>query len=188
MLSRGTFIVIAGLIFMVILTSWYAASLTRIFPLPNSGVINMGVLTNAHVIQTTDRGALQYQGDMATATELSNGDVSFAGLSVLFYGATKAAPWHLKADTGSTLKRGKQVNLKGHVVASRVAYGTAPALVIKTYAASIYPELQQIKGSGLITFSQPGSINTMHGTGFIADLKGKWIKLLSQVKGIYAPR
>jgi LPS export ABC transporter protein LptC len=188
MLNRGSFLVTASLIFLVVLTSWYAASLTRIIPLVGSGLINMGVLTNATVTQTTATGALQYKGSIKTATEFNNGNINFDVLNLIFFGdQPNQVPWNLTADAGTVIDHNSQINLQGHVIASRLQTGTTPPILIQTDSASIYPDTQLIKGSSLITFSQPGSINKTTAVGFVANLQAKWLKLLSQVRSVYAP-
>lgn len=190
MLNRGSMLVVGLLILILVITSWYAASMTRIASImQGGGLINMGVLTGTHVIQTTDQGALLYEGTMQSATEFNNGDIHFVALNVNFYnGQVNLPPWQLSADTGSVMENNQQIDLDGHVLLSRKAATGIFPVVVATDHAAIYPNTERITGTGLITFTQPGTINKMSGIGFVADIQAKWIKLLSNVQGIYAPR
>lgn len=189
MLNRSSFLVTLALALLVAITSWYAASLTRIGQIPGGGLINMGIISNASMIQTTTTGALQYQGSVQSANEYNNGDIDFEGLNLKYYGTDSSpVPWLLSSNQGSVLERGEEINLIGNVTASRTQAGTAPPMLIQTESAVIYSDTKQIKGPGLITFSQPGSINKTTAVGFVADLQAKWLKLLSLVRSTYAPR
>ena len=188
MLNKTTTAVVATMIAMVVATGWYAASLTRFTPFSAGALFNMGALTKLHLIQATDIGSIQYQGDIAEATEFNNGDIDFTGMNVTYYGDGQSAPWTLLADKGTALDHHSQINLLGHVNASQPAANKNPPLLIQTDAAPIFTDSEDVKGSGLITLSQPGTINQMQGVGFVADLQGKWLKLFAQVKGQYAPQ
>ncbi len=188
MLNKATAGVVSLLILLVVVTGWYAASLTRFTPFSAGGLINMGALSQANVIQTTDAGTIQYKGSITQATEFNNGNINFVGLDVTFYGQGKAAPMTLKSDTGEVLDDNKQINLFGNVNLSQPAIGNNPPLLIQTDSASLFPDTDVVQGAGLITFLQPGTINKMQGVGFVANLQEQWVKLLSQVKGIYAPK
>ncbi len=85
MLNRGAALVISFLILLLLITGWYAASLTQISPMVETGSIDMGTLTGAKLIQTNAAGNLQYQGTMQTATELNNGDIHFNGFNMNFF-------------------------------------------------------------------------------------------------------
>ena len=188
MLDRGSYLVIGVLIFLLVVTSWFAASLTRIPSFQGSGLTNMGVLTNAEVIQTTNNGLLQYQGSIKTANQFNNGNINFEGLNVILYeNGSTIAPWTLSSDTGTIIDNNQQINLEGHVVLKRPGVTNTPPILVQTNSASIYPNDQLVKGSDLITISQPGSINQTTAVGFVANLQQKWIKLLSEVKSTYAP-
>ena len=192
MLNKGSVLVLSCMIFLVILTSWYAASLTRLSVLPTGGTLNMGVLTQAHVVQMSDQGKVQYNGMAQNATEFNNGDIHFEGLNILYYthdagNGAAITPWTLKADTGVALKQNTEIDLQGNVNLSRPSTAKTPALLAQTEAARVYLQTNQIRGDDLISLSQPGSINQMQGVGFVVDIQGQWMKLLSAVKGTYAP-
>lgn len=188
MLSRASFFVIFILMFLVALTCWYAASLTRITSLPSGDLINVGIISNVNISQTTGTGTLEYRGSIKTATEMNNGDVNFQTLMLQYFnGENDHSPWTLTADQGNTIDNNSEITLEGHVVASRPEAANIPPLMIQTDSAIIYPDKQLIKGSDLITFSEPGSINKTTAVGFIANLHAKWLKLLSQVRSVYAP-
>lgn len=189
MLNKGSLLVVMVLFCLMALTGWYAAGLTRLPTLPDVGAFNMGVLTTAHVIQTTDAGALQYQGSMAEATKINNGDIHFKGLNILFYNAANdATPWNLKADTGTAIDQNTEIDLQGNVALSRASTANSVPILVQTAAATIYPNSQKVTGAGLITLSQPGTMNQTSGVGFNVNLQQKAVNLLSQVKTIYAPR
>lgn len=189
MLNKGSFLVVMALFCLMALTGWYAAGLTRLPTLPDVGAFNMGVLTTAHVVQTTDTGALQYQGDMAEATQINNGDIHFKGLNILFYNTENdITPWNLKADRGTAIDRNTEIDLQGNVALSRAVTANSAPILVQTAAAMIYPNSQKVTGEGLITLSQPGTMNQTTGVGFVVNLQQKTANLLSQVKSIYAPR
>ncbi len=187
MLNKGATLVVTALFCLVALTGWYAASLTHLPELPAVGSFNMGMLTGVHVIQTNPAGSVQYQGSIAEATQLGNENVNFTGLNVTLYDSDQnALPITLTADEGTATNQNSQIDLMGHVTLTRPQSPNSVPLLVKTDAATIYPDTETVKGSGLITFSQPGTMNQTSGVGFVANLQQKWMKLLSQVKSTYA--
>lgn len=189
MLNKGALLAVTLLVLVLLVTSWYAASLTRITPFIESGSFNMGTLTDANILQTDNFGNPQYTGTMQSATEFNNGDIHFLGFNMTFFnnGTPVSPPWQLRSDSGTVTNQNTEITLNGHVNLSRAAAnGTIPVL-IATDSAIIYPNTQKITGTDLVTISQPGTINQTSGIGFIADIQSKRVQLLSKVQGTYAP-
>lgn len=122
---------------------------------------------------------------MNQAVEASNSDVNFNGFHITYYGATNAPPWTLNSDTGTITNQNSQINLNGNINLSRPALGKAPPLLIQTESAVMYPATHQVSGTGLITFTEPGTVNSVQGTGFLANLANKTLELFTQVKSTY---
>lgn len=92
------------------------------------------------------------------------------------------AYWDVRAKTGWISAAHDEVRLRGKVVASNEDKGVQPA-VMRTEQLNVFPQKHTATSKVLVTLTQPGS--TMQGVGMRADLKGKRIQLLSQVRGTY---
>jgi LPS export ABC transporter protein LptC len=186
MLNRGSFLVVVVLTFLLVLSSWYVATLTRVTPFQGGGSFSMGQLSHAHLIQATSAGLVQYEGDIESSTQFKDGNVNFQGLNLTFFGQPGSTPWTLAADGGSVVDANNEITLQGNVSLSRPKTVKNAPVLIQTQAAMIYPNQNKVTGTDLITFTQPGTINKTTAVGFVANTQAQWIKLLSQVKSTYA--
>lgn len=185
MLNRGSFLLIAIIVLLLILTSWYAASLSQIVPLLGATLTNIGSLQEGAIVQTSATGSVAYQGTVVSATQAGNGDVIFSGLQLVNL-SQSGPPWTLTSPSGTTSEHNNFIELTGGVHLSRPADAKNPAVQVETETASIEPNTQIVHGDGLITFTEPGTQNETQGVGFKANMQAKLINLLSQVESTYS--
>jgi LPS export ABC transporter protein LptC len=185
MLTRATWFAIILMACVLLLTSWYAASLSEIMPFIHGvSLTNRGQVLGARFIETNAAGQIEYSGSLAEAIENGDGSVSFSqlqGVSLL----PGPLPWTLIAPTGGVNQSHKQILLEGGVRLSRPAAAHSPAILIETPSAILYPETKTVAGNEQIRFSEPGTRNVTTATGFSANFTTQVLSLLAHVESTY---
>lgn len=185
MLSRASYLLIALMIALIFLTSWYAASLSRIIPFLGLSLVNVGTLQKGEIMETNAAGKMIYQGSVDQATEEGSGAIQFLGLRIAsFQGATQA-PWVLTARSGTANESTPLIHLEGDVQLNQASQGGRPAFQVVTDALDLNRETQVAQGTGRITFSEPGTTNQTTGVGFVGNLVTQTVELRSEVQGQY---
>lgn len=91
--------------------------------------------------------------------------------------------WNVRSNTAWVNERQDEIHLQGDVVATSPSGATTP-VTMKTEQLKIFPNNRVATTDGQVEVIQPGI--TMRGVGMQADLVGKRVQLLSQVKTRYA--
>jgi lipopolysaccharide export system protein LptC len=103
---------------------------------------------------------------------------------VLSFFNSQRPPWIIQAEFSLLTNKGKDLLLKGQVIADRAAASGSRAVTIKTSDLNVKPEINYAETTNLAELQSPPNITT--GTGmqlyFIDPIK---ITLLSQVRGKY---
>lgn len=92
--------------------------------------------------------------------------------------------WQVRSKTGWVSGDGKELKLRGKVVATSPPEAGQP-VTMNTEQLNIYPDTKRATSPGLVTITQPGL--TMRGRGMKGDLAAKRFTLLSQTRTRYAP-
>lgn len=101
----------------------------------------------------------------------------------LYRGSTM--PWQITAQQANAKHGIDEIQLLGNVRIHHLADEKSPNTLIKTQHLTIFPHQQIGKTKDFITLNQPQL--TVQSVGMIAHIDTGEIKLLSQVRGHYAP-
>ncbi len=94
------------------------------------------------------------------------------------------AYWDVKAQRGLVPDDGKQLQLRGQVVATSPAQAPPPTR-IETEQLNIFPSENRATSASVVTLTRPGL--TMRGHGLQADFDTQQVSLLSDVHARYVP-
>ncbi|MEO6103388.1 MAG: LPS export ABC transporter periplasmic protein LptC [Pseudoxanthomonas sp.] len=94
------------------------------------------------------------------------------------------AYWEVRAKHGTVPEDGKQLRLRGDVVATSPAQ-TPPSTRIETSELNVFPRDNRATSSVAVTVTRPGL--TMRGRGLEADFNRQQVALLSDVHSRYVP-
>jgi lipopolysaccharide export system protein LptC len=94
------------------------------------------------------------------------------------------AYWDVRAQHGLVPDDGKQLQLRGTVIATSPPQ-TPPSTRIETEALNLFPGENRATSTALVTITRPGL--TMHGRGLRADFDRQQVSLLSDVRTRYVP-
>ena len=95
------------------------------------------------------------------------------------------AHWEVRAQHGNVPEDGKELRLRGQVVATSPAE-VPPATRIQTEQLTLFPRSNRATSAVAVTVTRPGL--TMNGHGMQADFDRQQISLLSQVRTRYVPQ
>ena len=94
------------------------------------------------------------------------------------------AYWDVKAQRGLVPDDGKQLQLRGQVVATSPAQAPPPTR-IETEQLNLFPSENRATSASVVTLTRPGL--TMRGHGLQADFDTQQVSLLSDVHARYVP-
>ena len=94
------------------------------------------------------------------------------------------AYWNVRAQRGRVPDDGKQLQLRGQVVATSPAQVTPPTR-IETEQLNLFPSENRATSTVEVKVARPGL--TMRGLGMQADFQSQQVTLLSQVRARYVP-
>lgn len=94
------------------------------------------------------------------------------------------AYWDVRAQRGLVPDDGKELRLRGHVVANSPKQ-TPPPTRIETEELNLFPRENRAASAATVTLTRPGL--TMRGRGMRADFDRQQVSLLSDVRTRYVP-
>jgi len=94
------------------------------------------------------------------------------------------AHWEVRAHYGQVPEDGKELHLRGTVVATSPA-SVPPSTRIQTEQLNLFPRTNRATSAVAVTITRPGL--TMRGRGLNADFDGQQVSLLSDVHSRYVP-
>lgn len=94
------------------------------------------------------------------------------------------AYWEVRARQGNVPEDGKELRLRGNVVATSPAT-VAPATRIQTEQLNLFPSTNRATSQESVTVTRPGL--TMRGRGLDADFNRQQVTLLADVHSRYVP-
>ncbi len=94
------------------------------------------------------------------------------------------AYWDVRAQRGLVPDDGKQLQLRGQVIATSPAQ-TPPPTRIETEQLNLFPSENRATSTATVTLTRPGL--TMRGRGLQADFDRQQVSLLSDVRTRYVP-
>ena len=92
-------------------------------------------------------------------------------------------PWHIRADSGTSLHESHLITLQGNVVIHQLQKTGHPETTIKTIRLTIYPKKSRAMTNAFVTIYRRDSV--IHGKGLTANLKTGEYQLLSQSEGVF---
>lgn len=94
------------------------------------------------------------------------------------------AYWDVRAQRGLVPDDGKELRLRGHVVADSPAQAPPPTR-IETDELNLFPRENRATSAAIVTLTRPGL--TMRGHGLRAEFDRQQVSLLSDVRARYVP-
>ncbi len=102
------------------------------------------------------------------------------------YQPTDETAWAISAASASALKDGSLLELSGNVEMRSVPTDGSAQQTILTQALRFWPDTSNVESDHLVEF-HVGDLR-LHGMGLRSDLKGRTLRLESEVHGTFAPR
>lgn len=94
------------------------------------------------------------------------------------------AHWEVRAQQGNVPEDGKELRLRGNVVATSPA-SVPPATRIRTEQLNLFPRTNRATSREAVTVTRPGL--TMRGRGLEADFNRQQVSLLADIHSRYVP-
>lgn len=176
-----------GLIFLLIgaLSAWiFFSGKHPAKPKPTTATVN-AYMNEAHYTQYDNTGQVHMIIYTPKMTHYAEDNTSyFANPHILAY-SQQRIPWTIDAQFGKALRNSEEVDLWGGVLIHQAPQLRYPETSITTDSMKIYPHRSYAETDQFITITRPDTQVTA--TGMQADFKAGIFKLLSSVRGSYAP-
>jgi len=172
------FIIIAGFSLWIFFSS-KPASKTVSTELPD------GYMLEAHYIQYDEQGQVHMVMNSPRMVHFSENSVSFFIKPKVLAYSRQRIPWTITAELGMALHESEQIKLSQNVVIHQAPQLHYPETTIKTSAMSIFPHRAYAETDQPIIILRPDT--RIDAVGMQADFKSGIFKLLSSVRGSYAP-
>jgi lipopolysaccharide export system protein LptC len=144
-----------------------------------------GFMMAAHYIQYDDQGQIHMILDSSRVTHFAENNTShFIQPKVLAY-TQKRIPWTITAEEGTAVHDSEQIILSKNVVIHQAPQPDYPETTITTPVMTIYPHRSFAETDQPIVIVRPNT--HIEAIGMQADFKSGIFKLLTAVRGTYAP-
>ena len=142
------------------------------------------LLHDATVTRFAANGARRYVVESPRIAHFPKAHVTLlTPVTLDYFPAQSAPPWHLQADSGRLSEHDTRLDLTGHVLAHQLK--TADPLRFTTREATVLLPSERLSSRARVTLHQ--GHREMQGTGLAADLRAGTLSLLKDVTSRYVP-
>ncbi len=172
-------------ILIAVLSVWIFFSGRHPKSKPTTATVVDGYMTEAHYTQYDDQGQVHMNMYTPRMTHYDQDSTSYFDKPEVLAYSQQRIPWTIHAVYGKAIHTNEQVDLWGGVVIHQAPQPNYPETTMTTSALTIFPHRAYAETAQPVTIIRPDT--HIDAVGMQADFKAGIFKLLSSVRGSYAP-